>query len=313
MSHWVIKPRCFLCGRNQPLKYCLRFRNMTIRERRAALEGQDVCLNCFGFGHTRSNCPSDNRCQLCDEKHHTMIHVDNFEEIPTFEETIESSSFKDEKENDHVSMTANSSINASFESMPFYMQMITYAGALPHDWTTPNEYRRLAPVIQCELSGGGIQKSFTVLLETRVAKSFLIFESVKEFSHLHRTKHEISSGSFYIHLPEMPLRHRFVIARRIPFFVPPAVRIPSLMSYFQGLKMAHPQPFTYGQIDGVIGKDLEEYIIQGESSKGEKNPSILVTKTVFGLVVSGSAARSNIPFLKSLAPLVRREDGPFGN
>lgn len=86
MAEATPKPRCFLCGRNHALKHCLTFRKMLIRERREALNGQDVCPNCFGYGHSRSSCTSVNRCQTCQAKHHTMIHRHRSEIESSFEE-----------------------------------------------------------------------------------------------------------------------------------------------------------------------------------------------------------------------------------
>ncbi|XP_075153514.1 uncharacterized protein LOC142227072 [Haematobia irritans] len=326
MAQLVKKPRCFLCGRNQPLKYCVRFRNMSVPERRKVLVGKDICINCFGSGHTRSNCPSENRCQMCDAKHHTMIHVDNFEAVPSFETTILWSSDNEEtdqftattpcsgNETNFFTITADELSSLPFDSMPFYKQMTTYKGCLPYNWspTDDNKSTMIAPVIECDVLEGGIQKSLTFLFEPRVPKSMLVFESIKEFGHVCSTRLDINYGLFNIILPYEQHRHRFVIVNRIPFYTPPAVKR-SFASYFPHRQMAHPNPFDYSHIDGVFGHDLEDYIVLGESSKCEKNPCISIQNTVFGLVLSGSTARSNIPFLKSLAPLERREDGPFCN
>ncbi|XP_075147204.1 uncharacterized protein LOC142221374 [Haematobia irritans] len=66
--------QCVVCGRNHPLKYCFKFRRMFFRERYEVVLSSGLCLNCFHTSHKRSDCPSPNRCEVCGNRHHSMIH-----------------------------------------------------------------------------------------------------------------------------------------------------------------------------------------------------------------------------------------------
>lgn len=68
--------RCFLCGKNHPIKYCSDFRWMLKDERRAVLQKFRYCLNCLSDRHQRDACTSTKRCDVCGYAHHTMIHRD---------------------------------------------------------------------------------------------------------------------------------------------------------------------------------------------------------------------------------------------
>ena len=35
-----------------------------------------LCFNCFANGHRVAECPSERKCYVCNEKHHSTVHVD---------------------------------------------------------------------------------------------------------------------------------------------------------------------------------------------------------------------------------------------
>lgn len=45
-------------------------------KRREAIKDKGFCFNCLCTAHTRNFCPSRNKCIVCDQNHHTLIHVD---------------------------------------------------------------------------------------------------------------------------------------------------------------------------------------------------------------------------------------------
>ena len=65
--------RCPLCKKNHLLKRLPDFRWMTNAERHIEAK-RGVCLNCLAEKHTRPECTSLHRCNVCKGRHHTMIH-----------------------------------------------------------------------------------------------------------------------------------------------------------------------------------------------------------------------------------------------
>lgn len=301
------KPRCFLCGRNHALKHCLTFRKMLISERRSALVGQSVCLNCFGYGHKRATCPSKNRCQTCQANHHTMIHRPRHERASSCEETP---TLPDRKP--AVPLTSQS----PYEKMPFHERILTSERARPFNWQRPNPQEdniEIAPVVLCELKTANGRQVVTLMVCPDVPKSHLTYSSVQSLLGASAFTKEVLHASFEILLPEGGIVERFAIVRNLLIYVPPAIQRADLMQFAEGRKLAHPEPHKYNRVDGILGKDLEEKIMLGKMQKAEKNPNIRTQDTVFGVIFCGTWARSSKPFLKSLCPLERRLDGPFGS
>ncbi|CAB0040979.1 unnamed protein product, partial [Trichogramma brassicae] len=52
---------------------CLRFKNLSLEERRNVVVNERLCYNCLGR-HSVRNCKSSIRCKGCGQSHHTMIH-----------------------------------------------------------------------------------------------------------------------------------------------------------------------------------------------------------------------------------------------
>ncbi|XP_075167883.1 uncharacterized protein LOC142240048 [Haematobia irritans] len=53
---------------------CRKFIEMKDTERFRMVKNLKLCLNCLGTNHFASKCPSTNRCQLCNNTHHTLLH-----------------------------------------------------------------------------------------------------------------------------------------------------------------------------------------------------------------------------------------------
>ena len=66
---------CSVCEANHFILYCRLYKAKTVAERRVAIQTASLCYNCLGR-HLVKDCTSERRCQKCNGKHHTTIHVD---------------------------------------------------------------------------------------------------------------------------------------------------------------------------------------------------------------------------------------------
>ncbi|XP_073835579.1 uncharacterized protein [Musca autumnalis] len=197
------------------------------------------------------------------------------------------------------------------EVVPFYQQLTTYKGARPPNYVSPNAMpTEIEPVLQCTLGAGGKKKLVTLLFWPEVPKSWVLYDSVKELVPHTPLSGVVSYGKFEVYTPEGTIKERFVLLDSAPFYIAPPINRPQFTIHASGRPIAHGQPFSYGQVDGVIGKDLEEQIARGPWEKSKRNPNVLMRNSVFGVIFGGSCARSNIPFLKSLSPLVPHDHFP---
>ncbi|XP_011883909.1 PREDICTED: uncharacterized protein LOC105571051 [Vollenhovia emeryi] len=65
---------CSMCSNEHYVVGCPQFRQLTPEKRRELVVSKHLCFNCLG-NHSVRACQSSKRCQLCNEKHHTMIHL----------------------------------------------------------------------------------------------------------------------------------------------------------------------------------------------------------------------------------------------
>uniref|UniRef100_A0A182WMN0 Peptidase A2 domain-containing protein n=1 Tax=Anopheles minimus TaxID=112268 RepID=A0A182WMN0_9DIPT len=56
---------------------CPELRVRSAFERVNLIMGKGKCVNCFSGQHPTAQCPSETRCQVCEKKHHTMLHVES--------------------------------------------------------------------------------------------------------------------------------------------------------------------------------------------------------------------------------------------
>lgn len=296
MADAPINPRCFLCGRNHPLKFCLTFRKMLFSERRNALIGQDVCLNCFGYGHKRDTCPSNGRCQVCRANHHSMIHRPRWERDSSADESSDGSFVS------AVSRTEERpDLRSDYEKLPFILQMLTFEDARPIDWQPPRKPNiEVVPVVQCVLRNGALQVSATMLVSPLVPKSHLVYPNTVELFH----KNPLTSDPAYKKLdvlhPEGPLELTFALVRDLHFYVPPAIQQDDLLEVTEGRKLAHPEPHQYRQIDGVFGRDYSDRILRGSLMTAPQNPNVTMHDTTFGIVLSGHFVKGPVPIASSI-------------
>ncbi|XP_075157769.1 uncharacterized protein LOC142231036 [Haematobia irritans] len=70
---------CRVCKQNHALRFCSKFKSMSLTEKRKFVVDNEICENCLFYGHSTSNCKSDKVCQECNQKHHTLLHpgIDN--------------------------------------------------------------------------------------------------------------------------------------------------------------------------------------------------------------------------------------------
>ena len=67
---------CLLCPKEKhPLHICPAWATLTIPQRINHITLKKLCFNCLAKGHTTSTCRSRNTCKICQQLHHTTIHI----------------------------------------------------------------------------------------------------------------------------------------------------------------------------------------------------------------------------------------------
>lgn len=70
---------CKVCGSPDfhPLYRCSQFINQNAKDRSDIVNKYNFCRNCLGF-HNIKLCKSTNTCSICHRKHHSLLHLNNF-------------------------------------------------------------------------------------------------------------------------------------------------------------------------------------------------------------------------------------------
>ena len=69
-------PTCSLCREPHLLFRCPKFRAFSVQERMNTVNTSRLCRNCLSPSHIQRNCTSQNRCRMCNNPHHTMLHFE---------------------------------------------------------------------------------------------------------------------------------------------------------------------------------------------------------------------------------------------
>lgn len=69
---------CRVCqNAPHPLRLCPKFADMSSSQRLNHIKKSNLCKNCFAFSHSTQECKSPGRCNACNQKHHSMLHLNN--------------------------------------------------------------------------------------------------------------------------------------------------------------------------------------------------------------------------------------------
>ena len=69
---------CPLCGKHHDLDHCEAYVSKTVEDRRGFLIENRLCFGCYGSGHMSKDCKHRKKCQHCQKRHPTGLHIDGF-------------------------------------------------------------------------------------------------------------------------------------------------------------------------------------------------------------------------------------------
>ena len=104
--------KCTVPTSDQSVARTEEFKGMTPTQRKQYVQTKNLCINCLKAGHSVANCPSKFSCRQCNKKHHTMLHIERFNQSRRFEKANVSTADTPETQ---TTLTSTSH-NASFKS-----------------------------------------------------------------------------------------------------------------------------------------------------------------------------------------------------
>lgn len=74
------KKPCLACSGKHSLYTCKKFLDFSLESKLAFVKNNKLCVNCLRAGHSVINCKFGT-CRLCNDKHNSLIHTDNTNDI----------------------------------------------------------------------------------------------------------------------------------------------------------------------------------------------------------------------------------------
>lgn len=263
-------PRCHICYKNHPLKYCPFFKRMTPEKRRVALIANNMCLNCLAHTHTRRECESENRCSICHLKHHSFIHHD---EDWGYTSSVDHTDYLQQEE-------LSSSDTDDTISLPEVIPLPN-APALPQALVTP-----LVRVLFEHEMG---REWMTLMIRPEVKHSLLNIFSVFRIPFLwpDMDKNDQYRATFMIKGKTSHFQWTFRLVDDLGVPPPTPPNDPRLRAHFNHLQpLAHDNFHTETTIDGYIGSKSWNTIKRQQTIAAPCTP--LAQATEFGWVISGA-------------------------
>ena len=70
--------KCVMCSGDHDTEECQEFLSKNVEERRNYLKEKHLCFGCYGANHSSRFCRQKRICRICEKRHPTGLHIDNF-------------------------------------------------------------------------------------------------------------------------------------------------------------------------------------------------------------------------------------------
>lgn len=257
------------CKEKHSIRICPIFLKLDIKERIETARQTNLCLNCLAPGHKTATCSSENRCLTCGKKHHTLLH------LPIRPTTS--------------AMAETNSLNSNANSIRSCQILLATAIINAH-------------------SRGGIIHQLRVLIDSGSQSSFITERAVQKLNlkktpsrvqvyGLGRVDAGVSPGLVRLkigslHDPLFAMEMEALVMSKLTNLLPSERVDTSAWKHLTGIKLADPNFFDPGHIDGLIGADIYASIVLGGVKMGERGMP-LAQETVFGWILTGPTANRN--------------------
>ncbi|KAL5238639.1 hypothetical protein ACI65C_006049 [Semiaphis heraclei] len=74
------RAKCIICNTEHFLFQCMKFKQLTVEERRDLVFKNRLCFNCLRADHQVRHCKSSS-CTQCDKRHNTLLHLNYVEQV----------------------------------------------------------------------------------------------------------------------------------------------------------------------------------------------------------------------------------------
>ncbi|XP_037806531.1 uncharacterized protein LOC119600402 [Lucilia sericata] len=290
-SSTITKPSCILCpNQSHYLRNCRRFKNLSVSDRISTVNDYNCCTNCLSRTHKVRSCTINNNCFICNNRHHSMLHLQHTDnsifERPTVS-TERNSSEVLRPTNSHTRQSHTSN-NVTSNPQVFHTrqnQSVLLGTAMVNIIHNSHKYQVRALIdsgSECSFISERLRK--ILKLPTHSSNSNVsgvnnVVFGVSKFCPL-----EISSDLD----SSIKLSTNAFVLPEITGNLPSTSVNVDIGKLLQNLCLADSNLFTSRPVDILIGADLYPRIILPEIQQNVLG-SLLAQRTIFGWILTGPA------------------------
>ena len=267
---------CVLCkNEKHPLYVCTRFKSLPQDKMMSTIKSNELCFNSRRPGHFSKQCPSLNRCRKCQKPHHTLIHDDS-------KETLPSQSDKD--------------LTSSTSSTEPMVLSHTAAGITSNTLLMTCQVLVKAPDNSSVKAHALLDSaSSTSFVSERLAQSLCLprfhhnirISGIAGLSHQSPLQSVATFNVSPVHNNAKSLSISAIVVPRVTCDLPiQPIHFDSQWTHLKDLKLADPDFGRPGRIDMLLGIDVHtDVLLQGRRSGPPGSP--IAFETMFGWVLAG--------------------------
>ncbi|XP_049316416.1 uncharacterized protein LOC105234143 isoform X7 [Bactrocera dorsalis] len=75
------QPLCEICKGGHNIRSCEKFKKLSVSDRNNLVRQHKLCTNCLSNAHTTKDCESKFSCVYCQRRHHSLLHITNFQNM----------------------------------------------------------------------------------------------------------------------------------------------------------------------------------------------------------------------------------------
>ncbi|XP_067214160.1 uncharacterized protein [Linepithema humile] len=270
---------CPLCKSAHFINKCPQFIKKNPIQRAEIIKSSNRCMNCLSAKHAVKSCPSKYACRTCQQKHHSMLHLNA--DSPSVE----------------TASPLDSNAQAKTAETAAVLNMTTKTLSRPHVLlATAKVQARTASgraIVVRALIDQGSEITFMTerlarILKVRRVRAPVAISGVGSF--------DAGSCRFTANIILSPcdnskpaLEICASIMKSLTSYAPSPAVSPVNWDHLADFSLADPDPLSADPIDLLLGADLYANLILEGVRKGESGQPV-AQNTVFGWIISGSTA-----------------------
>ncbi|XP_070527728.1 uncharacterized protein [Cardiocondyla obscurior] len=267
---------CPLCKRSYYLTSCSRFSALTPVARLETAKKFHRCLNCLSSSHTLAACKSQYSCRACQQRHHSMLHMDSHVS------SVASTNIDKDTEPRAASVSVNSAVT---NTVPRTNKQILLATARVKISVRSGRSVSVRALLDQGSEATFILESIAQLLRAKKQRSPINISAVGGVQ-IGQVRHAINISVSPLHSEAPLISTTALVLNSLTQYAPRHVISLRSMSHISDLSWADPDPTSSDPIHLILGANLYgELILDGVKRGAVGQP--LAQRTIFGWILSG--------------------------